>query len=384
MLQNLLGVRLALKMGKSDSRPKLVPYDVIMALTNVSVIDNAVERDTFQMTFSLGKRQPRDFGLLRTGLFEPRNRVAILLQIGARVEPLISGVITHFQLNPSNDIGMSTFTVSGDGIDLMLDLEEKNAGHERHSDTMIVQKLLNQGIYAKYGLILEVADEAQKLSQPDGNRYIARQYSTDLEHIQHLAQRNGFVFYADPLPTGDVKLYFGPENRKGASQPALTMNMGTATNVTRLDFTQDTRLPVTADGSIIQPDDKRKSDDSVSPPTDFDVDNLAAEATFVDRVVLMRDIAKYTAERAKTRATELMKARFGAVSANGEVDTVRYGHILRAGQLVGVRGAGALYNGDYYVDKVTHTIESSKSTRQYTQSFELKRESLGAKKDKET
>ncbi len=382
MLQNLLGIRLALKMGKPESRPKLVPYDVIMALTNVSVTDNAVERDTFQMTFSLGKRQPRDFGLLRTDLFEPRNRVAILLQIGARVEPLISGIITHFQLNPSNDIGMSSFTVTGDGIDMMLDREEKNASYERHSDTMIVQKLVGQA--AKYGLILEVAKEAQQLSQPDKNRYIARQYATDLEHIQQMAQRNGFVFYADPLPTGDVKLYWGPENRKGSTQPALTMNMGTATNVTRLDFTQDTRLPVTANGSTIQPDDKRKSDDSISPPTDFDVDTLAAEATFVDRVVLMRDIAKYTAERAKTRATELMKARFGAVSAKGEVDTVRYGHILRAGQLVGVRGAGALYNGDYYVKQVTHNIERSKSTQQYTQTFELKRESLGARKDKET
>ena len=382
MLQNLLGIRLALKMGKPDSRPKLVPYDVIMALTNVGVTDNAVERDTFQMTFSLGKRQPRDYSLLRTGLFEPRTRVALLLQIGARVEPLISGVIRQFELNPSNYAGMSSFTVTGDGIDMMLDLEERNASYERHSDTMIVQQLIGKA--AKFGLILEVAEEAQKLSQPDGNRYIARQYATDLEQIQQMAQRNGFVFYADPLPTGDVKLYWGPENRKGSTQPALTMNMGTATNVTRLDFRQDSGLPVTADGDIIQPDDKHKSDDSVSPPTDFDVDNLASAATFVDRVVLMRDIAKYTAERAKTRATELMKARFGAVSANGEVDTVRYGHILRAGQLVGVRGAGALYNGDYYVKQVTHNIERNKSTQQYTQSFELKRESLGARKDKET
>src|SRR6266699_402074 len=167
MLQNLLGIRLALKMGKPDSRPKLVPYDVIMALTNVGVTDNAVERDTFQMTFSLGKRQPRDYSLLRTGLFEPRTRVALLLQIGARVEPLISGVIRQFELNPSNYAGMSSFTVTGDGIDMMLDLEERNASYERHSDTMIVQQLIGKA--AKFGLILEVAEEAQKLSQPDGN-----------------------------------------------------------------------------------------------------------------------------------------------------------------------------------------------------------------------
>lgn len=380
MLENLLGIRLALKMGKPGSKPKLVPYDVIMALTNVEVTDNAVDRDVFQMTFSLGKRQPRDYSLLRTGLFEPRTRVAILLQIGAKVEPLISGVITHFQLNPSNEAGMSTFTVTGDGIDMLLDLEERNASYERHSDTMIVQQLIDK--YAKFDIVLEVSDKARNLAQPDNNRLIPRQYATDQEHIQQMAERNGFVFYADPLPTGDVKMYWGPENRKGSTQPALTLNMGSDTNVTSLNFTNDSRVPVTAEGSFIQPDDRQKSDEAVEPPTDFDVDNLAAVQTFVDRVVLMRDIAKYTAERAKIRSTELMKARFGTVSANGEVDTVRYGHILRAGHLVGVRGAGALYNGDYYVSTVTHKIERTKSTQQYTQSFELKRESLGARTEK--
>ncbi len=382
MLKNLLGIRLALKMGKPGSEPKLVPKEVITALTNVEITDNAVERDVFQMTFSLGKNQPRDYSLLRTGLFQPRTRVAIVLQIGASVEPLISGVITHFQLNPSNEAGMSSFTVTGDGIDLMLDLEERNDKFERHSDTTIVQQLVDK--YAKFGLILNVAAEAQKLQPPDGNRLIPRQYATDLEYIQQMAERNGFVFYADPLPSGKVNVYWGPENRKGSAQPALTMNMGSATNVTRLNFTQDTRVPLTAQGDRLPVDGKNKTDESISPPTEFDVEDLAAEKAFVDRVVLMRDIAKYPTERARQRSTELMKARFGAVSANGEVDTVRYGHILRAGLLVGVRGAGALYNGDYYVSKVTHTIEYSKSTQRYTQSFELKRESLGAKKDKET
>src|SRR5690242_1440726 len=127
MLQSLLGIRLVLKIGKGQGRPKPVPYDVIMALTNIEVTDNAVQRDLFQMTFTAGKRQAKDYGLFRTGLFEPRNRVAIALQIGAKVEALISGVITNFELNPSNNAGMTSFTVTGEGIDMMLDLEEKNA-----------------------------------------------------------------------------------------------------------------------------------------------------------------------------------------------------------------------------------------------------------------
>ena len=62
------------------------------------------------------------------------------------------------------------------------------------------------------------------------------------------------------------------------------------------------------------------------------------------------------------------------VSSEGTVDTVRYGHVLRARKLVGVRGVGASYNGNYYVSSVTHTIEQGK----YTQNFKLSREGTGS------
>jgi len=61
------------------------------------------------------------------------------------------------------------------------------------------------------------------------------------------------------------------------------------------------------------------------------------------------------------------------VTGNGEVDAVRYGSILRARRLVGVRGVGFSYNGLYYVRRVTHNIEPGK----YTQSFTLSREGTG-------
>lgn len=374
MLQSLLGIRLVLKMGKGN--PKPVPYDVITALSSIQVTDNAVERDVFQMTFSAGKRQAKDYGLLRTGLFEPRTRVAIALQIGAQIEPLISGVISRFELNPSNEVGMSSFTVTGDGIDLMLDLKEKNAKYEQQSDTSILQTIIKD--YASFGLILDIAHEAKNLDQPDNNHLIPRQYSTDLEFIQQLAARNGFVFYSDPLVNGDVRVYWGPEKREGPRQPPLTMNMASATNVTRLNFTQDTRVPVTAQGDRLQAGEKNKNDEDIPPPSSFDVGDLASQTSFTDQIVLMREIAKYTTARAGERSKELMKARFNAVTVNGEVDTVRYGHIMRAGGVIGVRGAGALYNGDYYVKQVTHSIQIGK----YTQSFVLHREALGARSER--
>ena len=52
----------------------------------------------------------------------------------------------------------------------------------------------------------------------------------------------------------------------------------------------------------------------------------------------------------------------------------RYGDILRPRRLVGVRGAGWMFDGFYYVSNVTHRIKKG----EYTQSFTLKREGFGA------
>jgi len=61
-----------------------------------------------------------------------------------------------------------------------------------------------------------------------------------------------------------------------------------------------------------------------------------------------------------------------AVTGNGELDVVRYGRILKARQLVGVRGAGVAYDGLYYVKSVTHKIKRG----EYKQSFQLSRNGL--------
>jgi len=63
-----------------------------------------------------------------------------------------------------------------------------------------------------------------------------------------------------------------------------------------------------------------------------------------------------------------------AVSGQGQLDTVRYGSVLRARRLVGVRGSGFSYNGLFYVKSVTHEITKGS----YTQSFRLSREGTGS------
>ena len=68
-----------------------------------------------------------------------------------------------------------------------------------------------------------------------------------------MAERNGFVFYVEPVTFGVSNAYLGPENRLGLPQPALTQDMGAATNTRSLDFSHDGLAPVGVQGGFVDP-----------------------------------------------------------------------------------------------------------------------------------
>ena len=90
------------------------------------------------------------------------------------------------------------------------------------------------------------------------------------------------------------------------------------------------------------------------------------------RVDLTDDTAKLTPVEALGRAVARASASSDAVTGQGQLDVARYGQVLKARALVGVRGAGVAYDGLYYVKSVTHNIKRG----EYTQSFTLARNGL--------
>ena len=61
-----------------------------------------------------------------------------------------------------------------------------------------------------------------------------------------------------------------------------------------------------------------------------------------------------------------------AVSATGSLDVLRYGQVLKARHLVGIRGAGPAFDGLYFVNSVTHNIKRGA----YKQNFTVARNGL--------
>ena len=79
--------------------------------------------------------------------------------------------------------------------------------------------------------------------------------------------------------------------------------------------------------------------------------------------------------KATARAQALVdESTDNVVTASGTLDALRYGAILEARALVGLRGAGLSYDGFYYVQSVTHSIRKG----EYKQNFTLTREGTGS------
>jgi hypothetical protein len=360
-----LGVRLQLLIGANVPRP--APFEVMDSFVSLEVRNGDLERDVFEMELSLGKQPMLDYGLLLNGYFDPPNRMIIAVLLGVLPEVLIDGVITSHQVMPSNTPGESTLRITGEDISLRLDLDTVSETHPNQSDSIIVSKLLAN--YLKFGILPNVTPT---MDVPIYLNRVPSQQESDLAYIRRLAQRNGFVFYIEPLPLpGTSQAYWGLDNRLGVPQPALSINLGPQTNLDQpINFHFNALGPVAPRVTILEPITKTAitipAPSGLRPP-------LALRPAASLRSFISRDSANLDLGQGLLRALSSSNDSSDAVTANGEIDAVRYGQVLRSRRLVGVRGAGTSYNGNYYVKQVTHRIRRG----EYKQSFTLAREGHG-------
>jgi hypothetical protein len=229
-------------------------------------------------------------------------------------------------------------------------------------------------ILAKYAVlgIIPLVMPTVFIDVPNPLDYIPRQQGKDLAYIRMLAEQVGYVFYVDPGPVPGVSTaYFGPEIKVGVPQPALNIDMDAETNVESLTFTYDsekatlpviliynslTKVPIPIPIPDVTP---------LNPP-------LAAVPPIPKNIQPLCDTAKFGPVRGALIGLAKAAKRSEVVRGSGSLDVLRYGRVLRARQLVGVRGAGLAYDGLYYVRSVTHNIERGR----YTQDFELSRNGL--------
>jgi hypothetical protein len=362
------GVHLTLLIGPAVPIP--APQSVVDALISVQVTSGK-DRSGFQLSFSVSKKSTLLTTMLPAGYFDPIvTRVIIIATLNGFPNVLMDGIITRQELQPSNEPGQSTLTVTGEDLSVLMDVVQKIFAYPAMPEVAQIYTALAP--YVLFGVVpVAIPPIISALRIPtDG---WDSQVTTDLQFIKGRASDCGYVFYVEPGPLpGQSIAYFGPDIRIPIPQPALNVNMDAQSNVESLSFSLDGLAKKVRIFYIFDPITHKILIPIPAPNVNAFKPPLGLRPTPPAKIEFADDVAQMEPPEAAQRILAYFMNNSEAISGNGTLDVMRYGQILRSRMLVGVRGAGLAYDGLYYVDSVTHNIKRG----EYKQNFSLSRDGL--------
>lgn len=357
------GVNLSLMIGPAVPIP--VGRDVLDALEKVEVTSAAGQVGGFQLTFKIDRDSPiAALFLLSGGAAVPLVRVVIAITINGVTEPLMDGVMTHHQLSPGSGDGKATLTITGEDLSRVMNFIDFS-GLPYPAMTVDLRVLAILAKYAVFGIIPMVIPSVF-VDVPNPLERIPRQNGTDLAYVRELAESVGYVFYVEPGPLpGMSRAYWGPDIKVGPVQPALHINADVQTNVETINFSFDDRQ---AELPVVYVQNSLTKVPIPIPIPDVSLINppLGLVPPIPKRITPINDLGKANPVQALLFGLARRSQMSEAVSATGELDASRYGAALKPRRLVGLRGAGTLFDGLYYVKSVSTTLERGTFKQRFT------------------
>lgn len=362
-------VQLTLLVGPTVVVP--APQVVMDALQRVEVTSSAGARSGFQLSFDLSNHSPLHTILLLAANASPLTlRVILVATINGTPNVLADGIITRQEITPGQTPDTSTLTVTGEDLTTVMDRQEFN-GVPYPAMPAEARVALVIAKYAMYGIVpLVIPSLFQDIPIPVER--IPSHEGTDLAYVNSLAADVGHTFYIDPGPLpGMNTAYWGPEIKIGVPQPALNTGLDAHTNVESLTFNishKDKAMPI-----VFIQDPLTKAPIPIPIPDVNPLQPPLGKAIPIpSRFELMKDTAKLSPIAALGRGVARAAGSADTIEGTGTLDVTRYGRLLTARGLVGVRGAGGAFDGLYYVKSVTSTIAKG----EFKQRFSLSRNGL--------
>jgi hypothetical protein len=366
-------IHLSLLMGPVVPIP--VPKLMIDALESATVTSAAGAASGFQLRFKINSKSELNTIFLiaagqNTNIAMPPLRVVLIVTFNGRPQPLFDGVVTNVEVQAGQMGQPGCITVTGEDLTKVMDMYDFS-GLPYPAMPIEARVALICAKYAAFGII-PMPIPSFFPDTPIPIERIPAQQGTDLAYVRQLAAEIGHVFYIEPgeVPMTNIA-YFGPEIKVGVPQPALNIDMDAHTNVESLNFSFDptkgvlpivfiqnqlTRVPIPIPIPNLNP---------LQPP-------LGALPAPIANIKMMKNTAKMNPMQAISKGLAEAGKSQDAVTGTGTLDVLRYGHMLKARKLVGVRGAGIAYDGLYYVSSVTSTLKRG----EFKQQFNLTRNGL--------
>lgn len=363
---------------------ELVDDQLTMDLSEIEVVEAVRGETTFRVRFQIDICG-QSFELLNDDRLTPGTdrRLTVMVTVDGERFCLVHGLITDRKTDVKEGGAGSSLEVVG--VDRRKELGRNGDARGPLTGTTA---LIVTGIVASHGFVPDVEFGDTTLYTPLTNQL--GQTASDLELINKLAAEAGYEFWVDAEVLGVV----GPavllkETAHFKTTPArglgpipippiialpgaavLSLNPGSGCS-TLLGFTSQRASEVpTGSGPL----SRVNMDTGEIENTEVDQPSLAPLGERPPAPRNRRPIvsAGSAAEARRRQDAALIDASW-TVNARAETTVHALGSLIRPRDVVSVKGTGAIDDGDYYVWKVTHTIDAA----DHKMNLELRRNAVG-------
>jgi hypothetical protein len=344
------------------------PESLIDVIQHLEVEDHADMADMVRLSVAISIRDGcGSWNVVDKNVFKRLTKLRINVNVGSgKTEPLIEAYVIETNADFANQPGQSVLNVVAMEPTVQMSLKETVKPWPNMADSDIAEK-----IFGGYPFV-PVVDSTQPTRDEIDHTEIQR--GTDIQFLQALARRNGYECYVELNPeTGKVEGHFHAPHLQQPPQGVLSVNMGTATNVNSFHARFDMLKPATARAANIDVHSKEDQSGKSDSLAEKALGSTSTVPSDDARQVLLSATGLADSGELQTAAQAVVDRSSWAITADGEVNTIAYGDVLRAKRPVLVRGAGLQFSGTYYVERVLHTFNGDG----YTQQFSLRRNASG-------
>lgn len=341
------------------------PEPLLTAVQEITIECSIEEASVVRVRFGITKSQIGEWSILDLDPFRPLVPLGVRIQQGiGPPEAVINAFVTDHQVTYADEPGGSRLEVTAMDATFVMNMTEKVVPWPNLPDAAIAS-----AIFGHNALIAHVDPTSPVLVEPEG---MTIQRGTDIRFLRRLARRNGFDCYVQPEPLSGLDVgRFGARSLVGPPDAVLNVSFGGDTNVTGFGVRYELAKPTMA--TAIQLDTTTKSPQPGISPASL-LPPLGLEPTLLREIppgmVRPTGTGLTHAGDLQGAAQAIVDRSTWAVACEGAVGPDV--GLLRPGGLVAVRGAGRLYNGNWLVTRVRHTLGAGR----YEQRFEALRNAV--------
>lgn len=344
--------------------------DLLQAIQQIEVEDHASMADMVRLRVVMGVKDGcSGWSFIDDNIFERLTTIRIAVAVGSgRAETLINACVIETNATFANQPGASILNVVAMDPTCLMNLKQVVKPWPNRSDSDVAREIFSAPEYT----FTPIVDATNWRRQENEQTMIQR--GTDIQFLQELARRNGFEVYIETNgSTGVVEGHFHAPRLNLPPQGVLSINMRDATNVNSFNARFDMLRPSTVQTTNLDVETRENQQSQVSSSRLPALGRETAHASQQQRLVLPAQTGLARTGEQQPFAQAIADESALAITADGELNTVAYGGLMRAKRPILVRGAGQQFSGTYYVERVNHILTPDS----YKQNFTLRRNAVG-------